>query len=56
MSEVLISAVMSHISGGFIFLASHAVLGEMLKNHRKLVISSFGIGVILIFAISRFAR
>ena len=56
MSEVLISGVMSHISGGFIFLASHAMLGEMLKNHRKLVISSFGIGVILIFTISRFVR
>jgi zinc transporter ZupT len=55
-SEVLISAVMSHISGGFIFLASHAVLGEMLKNHKKLVISSFGIGLIIILAISRFVQ
>jgi len=52
-SEVLISVVMSHIAGGFIFLASHAVLGEMLKNHKKLVISSFGFGLILILAISK---
>ncbi|HEY4755693.1 MAG TPA: ZIP family metal transporter, partial [Ignavibacteriaceae bacterium] len=55
-SEVLISVVMSHISGGFIFLASHAVLGEMLKNHKKLVISSFSFGLILILAISRFVE
>lgn len=55
-SEVLISVVMSHIAGGFIFLASHAVLGEMLKNHKKLVISSFGFGLILILAISKFIK
>ncbi len=55
-SEVLISAVMSHIAGGFIFLASHAVLGEMLKNHKKLVISTFGFGLILILVISKFVK
>lgn len=55
-SEVLISAAMSHISGGFIFLASHAVLGEMLRNHKKLVIISFSIGLIIILAISKFVQ
>lgn len=55
-SEDLISIVMSHIAGGFIFLASHAVLGEMMKNHKKLVISTFSIGLILIFVISRFVK
>jgi len=53
-SDILMSLVMSHISGGFIFLASHAVLGEMLKNHKKLVIGSFTSGVILILAVSNF--
>jgi len=52
-SEILLSAVMSHIAGGFIFLASHAILGEMLKNHTKLVISTFSFGLILILAISK---
>ena len=52
-SEILISAVMAHISGGFIFLSSHAVLGEMLKNHKKLVITTFGLGLLLIFVISK---
>ena len=55
-SEVLISVVMSHIAGGFIFLASHAVLGEMLKNHIKLVISSFCLGLLLIFIIGNFVH
>jgi zinc transporter ZupT len=55
-SDVLLSVVMSHVSGGFIFLASHAVLGEMLKKHKKLVISAFSIGLILILAISKFVE
>ena len=54
-SDILISMVMSHISGGFIFLASHAVLGEMLKNHKKLVISTFSLGILLILAVSKIA-
>ena len=53
-SEILINAMMAHVAGGFIFLSSHAVLGEMFKNHKKLVISSFSIGLILILAISKF--
>ena len=55
-SEFLLSAVMSHIAGGFIFLASHAVLGEMFKNHKKLVISTFSIGLIIILAISQLVK
>jgi ZIP family zinc transporter/zinc and cadmium transporter len=55
-SEFLISGVMSHIAGGFIFLASHAVLGEMLKNHKKLVIVTFSMGLIIILAISKFVH
>lgn len=55
-SEILISAVMAHISGGFIFLSSHAVFGEMLKNHRKLVVTTFVLGLLLIFVISKFAH
>ena len=53
-SEILINAMMAHVAGGFIFLSSHAVLGEMFKNHKKLVISSFSIGLIIILAISKF--
>ncbi len=50
-SPVILSAVMAHIAGGFIFLAVHAVWGEMLKNHTKLVLLSFSLGLILIFGV-----
>ena len=38
----------AHIGGGFIFLAVHAVFGELVKHGRKLVINSFIAGVLLI--------
>ena len=40
--------VMAHIGGGFIFLALHAVFGELVRHGRKLVINSFIIGLLLI--------
>jgi zinc transporter ZupT len=38
-----------HIGGGFIFLAFHAVFGELVRHGRKLVLNSFIAGVLLIF-------
>jgi len=43
--------IMAHIGGGFIFLAFHAIMGEMLKHHKKLVVTSFIVGMMLIFAV-----
>jgi zinc transporter ZupT len=43
-----ISILMAHIAGGFIYLAIHAVLGEMLRNHKTLVIASLLAGFSLI--------
>ncbi len=43
-----ISIMMAHIAGGFIYLAIHAVLGEMIRNHKTLVISSLIVGFLLI--------
>jgi len=40
--------VFAHIGGGFIFLAVHAVFGELVRHGRKLVINSFIAGVLLI--------
>jgi zinc transporter ZupT len=40
--------VPAHIGGGFIFLAFHAVFGELVRHGRKLVINSFIAGVLLI--------
>lgn len=55
-SQTLSGAVMSHIAGGFIFLAVHALLGEMIKNHKKLVITSFSVGLLLILIIDKFSH
>src|SRR6266481_6385136 len=40
--------IMAHVGGGFFYLAAHAVLGEMLKHGKKLVVTSFSAGVVLI--------
>ena len=47
-SPAWLDAVVAHIGGGFIFLAAHAVLGEILKHHKLLVLSNFlaGLGAI----------
>lgn len=46
-----ISLVMAHIAGGFIYLALHAILGEMLRNHKTLVITSLASGILLIYIV-----
>src|SRR6476646_4234042 len=40
--------IMAHVGGGFIYLATHAVVGEMLKHGKKLVLTSFALGAALI--------
>jgi len=40
--------IMAHVGGGFIYLAVHAVLGEMLKHGKKRVLTSFSLGIGLI--------
>jgi zinc transporter ZupT len=41
---VWLDAVVAHVGGGFFFLAAHAVLGAILKHHKALVLTCFGIG------------
>src|SRR5256886_6258375 len=36
--------IMAHVGGGFFYLATHAVLGEMLKHGKKIVLTSFAAG------------
>jgi zinc transporter ZupT len=50
-SPVWIGIALAHAGGGFIFLATHAIIGEILKHHKALVLSCFGIGVGLIGAL-----
>ena len=40
--------IMAHIGGGFFYLAAHALLGEMVRHGKVLVVTSFCAGVALI--------
>ena len=44
----------AHIAGGFVYLSFHAVFGELLKNHKALVIGSFLAGFLIIFGVAFF--
>ncbi len=50
-SPLVMGLIMAHIAGGFVYLALHAVMGEMLKNHKGLVITFFSLGLVLIFSV-----
>jgi len=39
-----LDAVVAHVGGGFLFLAVHAVLGEIVKHHKALVLTNFALG------------
>jgi zinc transporter ZupT len=47
-SILWLGLIMAHVGGGFFYLATHAVIGEMLKHGKKLVLTSFALGVALI--------
>ena len=47
-SILWLGLIMAYVGGGFIYLATHAVIGEMLKHGKKLVLTSFALGVALI--------
>jgi zinc transporter ZupT len=36
-----LAAALAHAGGGFLYLATHAILGEVLKHHKALVLGSF---------------
>src|SRR6059036_2325753 len=47
-STFWLGLIMAHVGGGFFYLAAHAVLGEMMKHGKKLVLTSFCAGVTVI--------
>jgi ZIP family zinc transporter/zinc and cadmium transporter len=51
----ILGIIQGHISGGFFFLAMHAVMGEIFHHHKKLVILSFLSGFLFIFVVSKIA-
>jgi zinc transporter ZupT len=55
-SGVWLDAVVAHVGGGFFFLAAHAVLGEIVKHHKALVLTNFAAGFCAIGALNLFLR
>ncbi len=55
-SEVWLVAVVAHAGGGFLFLAFHAIFGEIFKDHKRLVIGGFTAGFVLIGALTLISR
>lgn len=51
-----LDAVLAHAGGGFIFLATHAVFGELVKHSKKIVLVNFAIGVIVIAVLNLAVR
>jgi zinc transporter ZupT len=47
-STFWLSLIMAEVGGGFVYLAVHAILGEMLKHGKRLVLTSFLLGIALI--------
>jgi zinc transporter ZupT len=47
-SAFWLAIALAHAGGGFLFLATHAMLGEIVKEHKGLVLGSFGAGLALI--------
>jgi zinc transporter ZupT len=51
-SPFWLALIMAHVGGGFLYLAVHAILGEMLKHGKRLVLNSFAFGIALIALIN----
>jgi len=47
-SDLWLDTIIAHVGGGFIFLAIHAVFGELVKHGRKPVLVYFSLGILLI--------
>jgi zinc transporter ZupT len=50
-SGIWLDIVLAHVGGGFIFLAIHAVFGELVKHSKKAVLVSFVSGMLIILAL-----
>jgi zinc transporter ZupT len=44
-STIWLDVAVAHVGGGFLFLALHAVFGEILKHHKALVLTNFALGL-----------
>jgi zinc transporter ZupT len=44
-SYAWLAAILTHVGGGFLFLAAHAVRGEIFEHHKTLVLTNFTAGL-----------
>lgn len=51
-----LAVVLAHAGGGFVYLAGHAVLGELVRHGKKLVLTSFIAGLVVIGALKLIVR
>jgi zinc transporter ZupT len=51
-----LDAVLAHAGGGFVFLATHAILGELVKHERKIVLLNFAAGIATIAMLNGIVR
>ena len=55
-STFWLGLIMAQVGGGFVYLAAHAILGEMMKHGKALVLISFFSGFALIGVLNIFLR
>ncbi len=55
-STFWLGLIMAHVGGGFLYLATHAVLGELIKHGKTLVLTSFCAGLALIGILNIYLR
>jgi zinc transporter ZupT len=55
-SAFWLDATVAHVGGGFLYLALHAVFGEIVKHHKALVLANFALGFGAIGALSLLLR
>jgi zinc transporter ZupT len=51
-SGIWMDLILAHVGGGFIFLAIHAIFGELVKHSPRAVLISFTSGILLIAALN----
>lgn len=51
-SDYWIAFALANAGGGFIYLAAHAILGEIVRHHKTLVLTNFIGGIVLIGALT----
>jgi len=55
-STFWLDAVLAHAGGGFVFLAAHAVLGEMVKHSKPVIVIHFVVGMAMIALLNLVVR